>query len=285
MRFDFTHYEAISKEDLRKIEEKVNEQIFNSLPVETIISNPNEASEMGAIGLFEEKYKDEVRVIKMGDYSMELCGGTHVRNTAEISMFKILSENGISSGVRRIESITGPAVYNSLNNVIDLREKVASLLKSNKDEIINKLSATIENYKLLNKEIESLKLSHAKEELSSVLDSKVEIGSVNLVKYSFEDSDLETLRNIADDVRNKLGRAVVLLSNVSDGKLNFVCGVSKELNSEGIKAGDIIREVAKVTGGGGGGRPDMATAGGKDIEKLQSAFDKAEEILSNIVIN
>ena len=279
MRFDFSHFEAMSKEEIEEVEKIVNEKIFEGLPVETKLTNLNEAKEMGAIGLFEDKYHDEVRVLSMGDYSRELCGGTHVSNTSEISMFKILSESGISNGIRRIEAITGPAVLKYLNELKDEQEEIARELKSNKEEILQKIKLNIKSLKEANKEIEKLEHDMAKDQISGILDAVKNKNGINYVIKKFEGVDVNTLRDLADEVRNKVGSVVVLFATVNEGKLNFVCAVSKDLVEKKISAGKIIREIAKVAGGGGGGRPDMATAGAKDIDKVEEALNKLSELL------
>lgn len=279
MRFDFSHFEAMSKEEIEEVEKIVNEKIFEGLPVETKLTNLNEAKEMGAIGLFEDKYHDEVRVLSMGDYSRELCGGTHVSNTSEISMFKILSESGISNGIRRIEAITGPAVLKYLNELKDEQEEIARELKSNKEEILQKIKLNIKSLKEANKEIEKLEHDMAKDQISGILDAVKNKNGINYVIKKFEGVDVNTLRDLADEVRNKVGSVVVLFATVNEGKLNFVCAVSKDLVEKKIAAGKIIKEIAKVAGGGGGGRPDMATAGAKDIDKVEEALNKLSELL------
>ena len=279
MRFDFSHFEAMSKEEIEEVEKIVNEKIFEGLPVETKLTNLNEAKEMGAIGLFEDKYHDEVRVLSMGDYSRELCGGTHVSNTSEISMFKILSESGISNGIRRIEAITGPAVLKYLNELKDEQEEIARELKSNKEEILQKIKLNIKSLKEANKEIEKLEHDMAKDQISGILDAVKNKNGINYVIKKFEGVDVNTLRDLADEVRNKVGSVVVLFATVNEGKLNFVCAVSKDLVEKKISAGKIIKEIAKVAGGGGGGRPDMATAGAKDIDKVEEALNKLSELL------
>ena len=279
MRFDFSHFEAMSKEEIEEVEKIVNEKIFEGLPVETKLTNLNEAKEMGAIGLFEDKYHDEVRVRSMGDYSRELCGGTHVSNTSEISMFKILSESGISNGIRRIEAITGPAVLKYLNELKDEQEEIAKELKSNKEEILQKIKLNIKSLKEANKEIEKLEHDMAKDQISGILDAVKNKNGINYVIKKFEGVDVNTLRDLADEVRNKVGSVVVLFATVNEGKLNFVCAVSKDLVEKKIAAGKIIKEIAKVAGGGGGGRPDMATAGAKDIDKVEEALNKLSELL------
>lgn len=279
MRFDFSHFEAMSKEEIEEVEKIVNEKIFEGLPVETKLTNLNEAKEMGAIGLFEDKYHEEVRVLSMGDYSRELCGGTHVSNTSEISMFKILSESGISNGIRRIEAITGPAVLKYLNELKDEQEDIARELKSNKEEILQKIKLNIKSLKEANKEIEKLEHDMAKDQISGILDAVKNKNGINYVIKKFEGVDVNTLRDLADEVRNKVGSVVVLFATVNDGKLNFVCAVSKDLVEKKIAAGKIIKEIAKVAGGGGGGRPDMATAGAKDLDKVEEALNKLSELL------
>ncbi|MDU7114595.1 MAG: alanine--tRNA ligase [Peptoniphilus harei] len=279
MRFDFSHFEAMSKEEIDKVEKIVNEKIFEALPVETKITNLEEAKEMGAIGLFEDKYHGEVRVLSMGDYSRELCGGTHVSNTSEISMFKILSESGISNGIRRIEAITGPAVLKYLNELKDEQEDIAKELKSNREEILQKIKLNIKSLKEANKEIEKLEHDMAKDQISGLLDSVKNKNGINYVIKKFDGVDVNTLRDLADEVRNKVGSVVVLFATVNEGKLNFICAVSKDLVEKKIAAGKLIKEIAKVAGGGGGGRPDMATAGGKDIAKVEEALNKLSDLL------
>ncbi|WBW50327.1 alanine--tRNA ligase [Peptoniphilus equinus] len=279
MRFDFTHFEAISKEDLSRVETIVNDKIFAHLPVITTLTDPEGAYKMGAIGLFEEKYSDDVRVLSMGDYSMELCGGTHVANTSEIGMFKILSESGVASGVRRIESITGPAVYSYLNNALDLQGAVAEALKTQPKDIVSRVQALAEQVRATEKAMEAMKLKSAKDEISDIINQVQSKDGVNFVTYKFSGVDVNTLRNMADDVREKVGSVIVVFATVNEDKLNFVTAVSKDLTEKGYQAGKIIKEVAAVTGGGGGGRPDMATAGGKDISKVDAALAHVEALI------
>lgn len=279
MRFDFSHFEAMSKEEIDKVEKIVNEKIFEALPVETKLTNLDEAKKMGAVGLFEDKYHDEVRVLSMGDYSRELCGGTHVSNTSEISMFKILSESGISNGIRRIEAITGPAVLKYLNELKYEQEEIARELKSNKEEILQKIKLNIKSLKEASKEIEKLEHDMAKDQISGLMDAVKNKNGINYVIKKFDGVDVNTLRDLADEVRNKVGSVVVLFATVNDDKLNFVCAVSKDLVEKKIAAGKIIKEIAKVAGGGGGGRPDMATAGAKDLAKVEEALNKLSDLL------
>lgn len=279
MRFDFSHFEAMSKEEIDKVEKIVNEKIFEALPVETKLTNLDQAKKMGAVGLFEDKYHDEVRVLSMGDYSRELCGGTHVSNTSEISMFKILSESGISNGIRRIEAITGPAVLKYLNELKYEQEEIARELKSNKEEILQKIKLNIKSLKEASKEIEKLEHDMAKDQISGLMDAVKNKNGINYVIKKFDGVDVNTLRDLADEVRNKVGSVVVLFATVNEDKLNFVCAVSKDLVEKKIAAGKIIKEIAKVAGGGGGGRPDMATAGAKDLAKVEEALNKLSDLL------
>ncbi|RVU55387.1 alanine--tRNA ligase [Anaerosphaera multitolerans] len=279
MRFDFTHFEGITKEQLREIEDIVNEKISESLPVTTTITSVEEAFKLGAVGLFDEKYSDEVRVVSMGDFSMELCGGTHVSNTSEILMFKILAENGISSGVRRIEAITGPSVYNYLNSLEFMRDESLKFLKVNSTELLERIKSIIELNKNYEKEIIKLKQKEVKNEISDIIKDVKNHNSINYVTHVFEDVDLNIVRDLADEVRDKVGSVVVLFATVSENKINFVCTVSQDLVKQKISAGNIVREVAKIVGGGGGGRPDMATAGGKDISKLDLALSELKNLL------
>lgn len=281
LRFDFTHYEAVTTEELKKIEEIVNSKILDAIDVVTIETSLQEAQDSGAIGLFEDKYKDRVRVLKIGDYSKELCGGTHVSNTSQIGMFKIISESSIAAGVRRIEAITGKAVYDYINELEESLNEMSSILKSNKANLITKVKSLVDEVKEKEKEIEALKSKMAISLADDILASKVEVEGINLVTYKVDNMDMNTLRNLGDKLKDRLHSGVVVLASVSDDKLSFVSMVTKDLVEKGIHAGNIIREVAKVTGGGGGGRPDMAQAGGKDISKVDEALSLVSEIVKS----
>lgn len=282
MRFDFTHFEPISEENLKEIERKVNEKIFEALPVVTTITDLHTAQGMGAIGLFEEKYQDEVRVVKMGDYSMELCGGTHVFNTAQISMFKILSEGGISSGVRRIFAITGPEIYNEFNKVLDQRQTALNILKVNKDSYIDKLKNYMEETKALIKKLEEFERDKALSNVDELINNAKKVGNLNVVTKRFKDIDVDSLRTLADAVRDKLDNAVIVFATENNGKINLLTAVSKNAITNTMQAGKIVKEVAKIVGGGGGGRPDMAMAGGKDATKIDEALSQVEDIVKNL---
>ncbi len=279
LRFDFTHFEAVSPEELKEIERIVNEKILEDLNVKTIETILEESRNMGVIGLFEDKYKDQVRVVQMGDFSKELCGGTHVENTGNIGLFKIVSESSIASGIRRIEAITGEGVYRYLNKIEENLDNLSNILKTNKNELVDRAENLTEELKEKEKEIESLKAKMALSILDEIVDSKIDIEGINIIAYNVGNMDMNSLRNLGDKIKNKLGTGVIVLSSVYNDKLFFVSMVTKDLVKRGIHAGNIIKEVAKVTGGGGGGRPDMAQAGGKDIEKIDEALDMVQNIV------
>ena len=279
LRFDFTHYDSLSKEELLKIEKRVNQMILESLHVSTIETTLEDAQNMEAVGLFEDKYGDIVRIVKMGDYSKELCGGTHVNNTSEIGMFKLISEGGIASGVRRIEAITGMEVYKHMNKLEEEIEEVSSILKTNPTNLVEKSKGLIEEIKTKDKEIEELRNKMAKDIVDDILKSTVDVDGIATIVYKVKDMDMNNLRNLGDDLKNKIGSGVILLASTFNNKVTFLSMVTRDLNSKGILAGNIVREVAKITGGNGGGRPDMAQAGGKDISKLDEALSMVPKLV------
>jgi alanyl-tRNA synthetase len=217
----------------------------------------------------------------MGDYSQELCGGTHVNNTASIGMFKILSESGIASGIRRIEAITGSGVYEYLINLEAEVDDLSHILKTNRLSIIEKAKTITEELKEKDKEIERLKGKLSTNIAQEILDTKEVVEGVNLITYKANDLDMDALRNLGDELKNKLNSGVIVLASVANEKITFVSMVTKDLNSKGILAGNIVKEVAKVTGGGGGGRPDMAQAGGKDISKVDEALSIVKDLIKD----
>lgn len=283
LRFDITHFEAISKDELKLIEEKVNDIVFEALDITCENMSMTDASKKGATALFGEKYGDEVRVVTMGDFSMELCGGTHLTNTAQVGMFKILSEGGVAAGVRRIEAITGKEVYNFLNNKQHLINEVCTTVKAREDNLTARVSSLLEETKTLNKELNEVKAKMSLQSADSILDSKVDINGVNIVTAKFEDMDMDTLRNTADTLRDKLASGVVVLANVAGGKINFVATATKDAVEKGVHAGNIVREVAQTAGGKGGGRPNMAQAGAPDVTKVDEALNHATEVLKSQV--
>lgn len=279
LRFDFTHFEAITKDELKKVEKLVNEQISNSLEVVKNTMSMDEAKKIGATALFGEKYSNEVRVVMMGDYSVELCGGTHINNTSEIGMFKIVSESGIASGVRRIEAITGLNIYEYINEKEDLLNEVMTLLKTKEDVLINRVENLLKENKDLTKELTSLKNELASSSLDDILNKKEEIEGVYFISEVLNNMDMDSLRNLCDKLKDKVSNSVIVLANVSNDKVNFIVSVTKDALSKNVHAGNMIREIAKVAGGGGGGRPDMAQAGGKDASKVKEAINKGKEVL------
>ena len=283
LRFDVTHFEAISKDELKLIEEKVNDIIFEALDITCENMSMTDASKKGATALFGEKYGDEVRVVSMGDYSIELCGGTHLTNTAQIGMFKILSEGGVAAGVRRIEAITGKEVYNFLNNKQHLINEVCATIKAKEDNLKAKVANLLDETKSLTKELNEVKAKMSLQSADSILDSKVDINGVNIVTAKFEDMDMDTLRNTADTLRDKLASGVVVLANVAGGKINFVATATKDVIEKGVHAGNIVREVAQTAGGKGGGRPNMAQAGAPDVTKVDDALNHAKDVLKSQV--
>ena len=283
LRFDVTHFEPISKEELKAVEEKVNKAILDALEVNYEIMNINDAKEKGAMALFGEKYGNEVRVVSMGDYSVELCGGTHLTNTSQVGLFKILSEGGVAAGVRRIEAITGHAVYEYLTNRDNMINEVCSALKTKEDNLVQRANHLVEENKALAKELHETKTKLNLQSVDSLLDAKVEINGVNLLCAKFEDIDMNTLKETADTLRDKVGSGVVVLSNVADNKVNFVVTATQDVIEKGIHSGNIVREVAKIANGKGGGRPNMAQAGATDVSKVDEALSYASEVVKSQV--
>lgn len=283
LRFDVTHFEPISKEELKIVEEKVNTAILDALDINCEIMNIKDAKEKGAMALFGEKYGNEVRVVSMGDYSVELCGGTHLNNTSQVGLFKILSEGGVAAGVRRIEAITGKAVYDYLTNKDVLINDICAALKTKEDNLVQRAHTLVEENKSLAKELQDAKTKLNLQSVDSLLDSKVDICGVNLLCAKFEGIDMNSLKETADSLRDKVGSGVVVLSNVVDNKVNFVVTATNDVISKGIHSGNIVREVAKIANGKGGGRPNMAQAGATDVSKVDEALSYASEVIKSQV--
>lgn len=281
LRFDITHFEAISTEDLKRVEQIVNDKI--ALNLNTIVEEMSleESSKMGAIGLFEDKYKDVVRVVSFGGWSIELCGGTHVKNVSEIQMFKIISESSVAAGVRRIEAITGRSVYEYLKKTENQIEEVSNVLKCKKSELVSKVASLTDDIKSLEKELKEIKSQMTLNSLDAFIAEKKDIEGISFIAKKVEFENQNDLRDLIDKLRDKLGTSVIVFANVYQGKLTFTVGVSKDLNARKINAGNIVKEVAKLVGGNGGGRPDIASAGGKDLSKVDFALEQAEEILKS----
>ncbi len=279
LRFDFSHFQAVTREEMRKIEDRVNELILEDVQTNVTISNIDEARKMGATALFGEKYGNEVRVVKMGDVSIELCGGTHLQHTGQVGLFKLLSESSVGAGVRRIEAVTGEAAVKYVNEIEDLLRSTAEVLGSNPNEAVAAAERAVQAAKDAQKEVDKLKSRGAAEQAGELAESAQEAGDVKFVTASVPTVDVPTLQKLADGVADKLKSGVVVLAGVSDGKVLFVGKVTSDLVSKGFHAGNTLREVAKVAGGGGGGRPEFAQAGGKDASKVKDALAKAAEII------
>ena len=279
LRFDFAHFQAMTQEEIEKTEALVNEQIQAGLSVITDVMDIEEAKKSGAMALFGEKYDQKVRVVSMGDFSKELCGGTHVSNTSSIMLFKILSESGIAAGVRRIEALTGNAVLEYYKKQEALLQEASKALKANSGEILEKIAHLQEEVKTLQSENESLKSKMAQGSLGNVMDKVVEVDGVKLLAAKVEGVDMNGLRDLGDSLKEKLGEGVVLLAAVNGGKVNLLAMVTESAQKAGAHAGNLVKAAAAIVGGGGGGRPNMAQAGGKNPEKADEAVEAAAEIL------
>ena len=279
LRFDFAHFQAMTPEEIEKTEALVNEQIQAGLSVITDVMDIEEAKKSGAMALFGEKYDQKVRVVSMGDFSKELCGGTHVSNPSSIMLFKILSESGIAAGVRRIEALTGNAVLEYYKKQEALLQEASKALKANSGEILEKIAHLQEEVKTLQSENESLKSKMAQGSLGNVMDKVVEVDGVKLLAAKVEGVDMNGLRDLGDSLKEKLGEGVVLLAAVNDGKVNLLAMVTESAQKAGAHAGNLVKAAAAIVGGGGGGRPNMAQAGGKNPEKADEAVEAAAEIL------
>jgi alanyl-tRNA synthetase len=282
LRFDFSHFGQVTAEELEQVESIVNEKIWRSIQVETSFKPIAEAKSMGAMALFGEKYGDIVRVVKVGDYSLELCGGCHVPNTSVIGLFKIVSESGIGAGTRRIEAVTGEAAYTVLNDQISILKDAASKLKTSPKEVPNRIDSMLVEMKQLQRENESLSAKLGNIEAGSLTSKVKEVNGVQLLAARVQVADMNSLRNMADDLKQKLGSAVILLGMTDGSKVNLIAAVTDDLIKQGYQAGKLIKEAAAICGGGGGGRPDMAQAGGKDPSKLDNALQFAEEWVKSI---
>lgn len=283
LRFDFNHFEASSHEELKKVEALVNDEVVKVLNVQTQVMSLEEAKETGAIALFDNKYKDEVRVVSVGDFSKELCGGTHVSNSGEIGLFKIISEAGVAAGIRRIEAVTGPKAIAYVEAKNDLIKEISNKLRCSEKEIIHKLDLQALELKEKDKEIAELKSKLAGSAEDEILNGCQEVKGIKLFTGVLKDVDGNALRELADKIRNKGGECVVVLGSVVEGKVQFVSMTTKEAIAKGVHCGKIIKEVAAIAGGGGGGRPDMAQAGGKLPEKVEDAIGNCVSILEKLV--
>ncbi|EXF96375.1 alanyl-tRNA synthetase [Pseudomonas fluorescens HK44] len=271
LRFDFSHFEAIKPEQLKALEEIVNAEIRKNSEVETEETDIDTAKQKGAMALFGEKYGDSVRVLSMGDFSVELCGGIHANRTGDIGLLKIISEGGVASGVRRIEAVTGAAALAYLNAAEEQLKEAANLVKGSRDNLIDKLSAVLERNRLLEKQLEQLQAKAASAAGDDLSASAQDVRGVKVLAVRLDGQDGKALLALVDQLKNKLGRAVILLGSVHEEKVVLVAGVTKDLTGQ-LKAGDLMKQAAAAVGGKGGGRPDMAQGGGTDADALDAAL-------------
>ena len=279
LRFDFSHFSAMTAEELQKVEEIVNEQIVAGLPVKVENMPIEEARKTGAQALFGEKYGDVVRVVNMGDYSIEFCGGTHVKNTNEIMAFKILSESGVAAGVRRIEALTSKGLIRYYDNLEKKLNEAAKVLKATPDNLAEKIAHLTAENKALHSEVESLKSKLAQDAMGDVMDQVQEIKGVKLLAAEVDGVDMNGLRDLGDQLKEKLGEGVVVLASGNDGKVSLMVTATDAAMKQGAHAGNLVKAIAGLVGGGGGGRPNMAQAGGKNPAGIQEALKKAAEVL------
>ncbi|MDN5681575.1 MAG: alanine--tRNA ligase, partial [Ewingella sp.] len=275
LRFDLSHFEAMKPSEVRAVEDIVNAQIRRNLPVETNVMDLEAAKAKGAMALFGEKYDDHVRVLSMGDFSTELCGGTHASRTGDIGLFRIVAESGTAAGVRRIEAVTGEGALNSLHTQSDQLHEIAHLLKGDSQNLNEKVRSVLERTRQLEKELQQLKEQQASQESANLSSKATEVKGVKLLVSELSNVEPKMLRTMVDDLKNQLGSAVIVLATVSEGKVSLIAGVSKDVTDR-VKAGELVGMVAQQVGGKGGGRPDMAQAGGTDAQALPGALSGVE---------
>lgn len=279
LRFDFTHFSPMTDEEIKKVEDIVNEQIRAALPVVTEKMTVDEAKKTGAMALFGEKYGEVVRVVKMGDFSLELCGGTHVANTKEIMSFKIISESGSAAGTRRIEALTNAGLLEYYKTMEEALSRASSILKCSPMDVESKVSSLLQEVKSLTKENDKLKAKIAKDAAGNVTDAAEDVNGIKILAKQLEGVDMNGLRDLGDETKNKLGEALILFVSEQNGKVMLLAMATDGAVKKGAHAGNLIREVASVVGGGGGGRPNMAQAGGKKPEAIPEALTKAIEVM------
>ncbi|MDU6411739.1 MAG: alanine--tRNA ligase [Yersiniaceae bacterium] len=272
LRFDFSHFEAMKPAEIRAVEDIVNAQIRRNLPVETNIMALEEAKAEGAMALFGEKYEDNVRVLRMGDFSTELCGGTHASRTGDIGLFRIQSESGTAAGIRRIEAVTGEGAIATLHQETDLLQSISHLVKSDANNVSEKIRGLIERSRQLEKELQQLKGQQAAQESASLTSRAKQVKGVPLLVSQLDNVEPKMLRTMVDDLKNQLGSAIIVLATTAEGKVSLITGVTKDLTDR-VKAGELIGYIAQQVGGKGGGRPDMAQAGGSDVSALPGALE------------
>ncbi|WP_239954105.1 alanine--tRNA ligase [Pantoea sp. Z09] len=275
LRFDFSHFEAMTPQELHQVEEIVNAQIRRNLPVETDVMDIDAAKGKGAMALFGEKYDQRVRVLTMGDFSIELCGGTHAARTGDIGLFRILSESGTAAGVRRIEAVTGEGALAQVYAQSSQLQDIAQLVKANSSNLNDKVRGLVDHVRALEKELQQLRDQQAAQESASLSSSAIDINGAKLLVSELSNVEPKMLRTMVDDLKNQLGSAVIVLATVAEGKVSLIAGVTKDLTDR-VKAGELVGELAQQVGGKGGGRPDMAQAGGTDAQALKGALAGVE---------
>ncbi len=284
LRFDFSHFSAMTPEELEKVENIVNEKIAENIVVDTQVMTMEEAKKTGAMALFGEKYGDTVRVVMMGDFSKEFCGGTHVKNTGAIGAFKILSESGVAAGVRRIEALTGNGVMKYYKEMEDKLHEVAKALKATPANVVEKAEHLLAENKALHGELESMKSKAAKDALGDVMNQVTEVKGVKLLAAKVSGVDMNGLRDLGDQLKEKLGEGVILLASDLEGKVNLVAMATEDAMKKGAHAGNLIKGIAGLVGGGGGGRPNMAQAGGKNPDGIEAAIAEAKKVLDGQIV-
>ena len=280
-RFDFSYGQAVDKEALARIEAIVNSKIAEDIEVKTDVCSIEEAKKSGAMALFGEKYGSTVRVVSAGDFSKELCGGTHVSHTGQIQNFKIMSESGIAAGVRRIEAITGENVIAYYNKLEQELNDAAAIVKTTPAMLLDKLNSLMKEMKALQSENESLKAKAARSALGDVMDKLTEVKGVKLLATKVPGVDMNGLRDLGDSLKEKIGEGVILLASEKDGKVNLVAMATDEAQKRGAHAGNLIKGIAALVGGGGGGRPNMAQAGGKNPAGIEACLEEAKKVIES----
>jgi alanyl-tRNA synthetase len=279
LRFDFTHFSQVASKDLERIESIVNNRILENISVQIDEMDSEEAFKSGAIALFEEKYGERVRVISLNDFSKELCGGTHAERTGDIGLFKILGESSVASGVRRIEAVTGHAAITHVQHMSKIIQETARLVKEKPEDITQRVKKILSDMKSLEKEVDKLKIKAASKTTESIDDDIKKINDIHVLVKKVTIDSPAALRDLADKYKDKIKSGVVVLGSINGSKVMLIAVVTKDLTDR-YHAGEIIKQVAKIAGGSGGGRPDMAQAGGSKPEKLDAALEKVQEIIA-----
>jgi alanyl-tRNA synthetase len=282
LRFDFSHFKALTEEEIHQIERLMNEKILAGLPIKVEQMSLEEAKERGATALFEEKYGNAVRVVSMGNYSMELCGGTHIKNTSQIGLVKILSESGVAAGIRRIEAVTGMKAYAYMKEKEDSLEQISKVLRTNSKDALEKVEQFVNELRDCHKEIEMLKNKLTSGAIEEILDTAIEVNTIKMICHKLSGLDIEGLRNLGDKLKDKLKSGLIVLAGENQGKVNFVAMATEDVVRKGIHAGAIIKQVAKIAGGGGGGRPTIAQAGAKDLSKIDEALEAVAQMVQKL---